>query len=166
MEETNHLDSVSVRLNLERRYYSEEPIIKAEDAVNVVAGEMATWDREVFCILNLDVRHKPINFSLIGMGGATTVSMSMPEMLKSSLLSNASDVIVLHNHPAGTLDPSSSDVRSMMSLEKAFSTVGIQMIDTIIVAGRILEGCPPYKSFMKEVNGIKEMIRGGDDHER
>ena len=44
---------VNVRLVKEPSLYSSEPIRSPEDVLKVIADELATYDREVFLILNL-----------------------------------------------------------------------------------------------------------------
>ena len=49
----NELKVVNVRLVKEPSLYSDEPISSPHDVLNLVAKELAQYDREVFAILNL-----------------------------------------------------------------------------------------------------------------
>lgn len=51
----------NIRLVKEPSLYSPEPIKSPEDVVKVIAKELATYDREVFLVLNLKLNGKIIN---------------------------------------------------------------------------------------------------------
>ena len=53
MIEARELQVVNVRLVKEPSLYSPEPVTSPEDVLRVIANELATYDREVFAMLNL-----------------------------------------------------------------------------------------------------------------
>ena len=57
------------------------------------------------------------------------------EVFKSAILSNASSMIALHNHPSGSIRPSKEDVRVTRQLIKGGRIMGIELMDHIIVGG-------------------------------
>lgn len=59
---------VNIRMVKEPSLYSEERITCPEDAVKVIAKELATYDREVFAVLNLKTNGQPINFNICSVG--------------------------------------------------------------------------------------------------
>ena len=59
MSKANELKVVNVRLVKEPSLYSAEPISSPDDVLKIVAKEMATYDREVFAILNLKTNGQP-----------------------------------------------------------------------------------------------------------
>ena len=46
---------------------------------------------------------------------------------------NASGVIIVHNHPSGNPQPSIEDVRQTETLRSAASTLGISLVDHVII---------------------------------
>lgn len=48
--------------------YSAEKIRTPDDAIRVIAEELATYDREVFAVLNLKTNGQPINLNICSMG--------------------------------------------------------------------------------------------------
>ena len=66
--------------------------------------------------------------------GSLNVSIANPrEIVREALRANAAKVIVAHNHPSQEPDPSCEDIEFTKRLQKAFSTVGIPLLDHLIV---------------------------------
>lgn len=88
----------------------------------------------------------PINFNIASIG-AVNYSVACPrELLKTSILSKAASMIILHNHPSGSLKASKDDILMTNKMEKICEQIGIPLRDHIIVApGRV-----DYFSFRKE----------------
>ena len=87
---------VNVRLVKEPSLYSSDPIRSPEDVLKVIAGELATYDREVFLILNLKTNGQVINMSVCSIGTLNASLVSPREVFKSAILSNAGAFICLH----------------------------------------------------------------------
>ncbi len=143
IEKTNNnfkLEQVSVRLNQETPLYSDKAIKNAEDAVKIVGQElMANLDREQICIINLNTKNNPINFSIASVGTLNNALAEPREMLKASILSNAGSVIMLHNHPSGNYYPSVEDYQVTERIIKSFDSVGIKVLDHVIIAGNNID---------------------------
>ena len=60
-------------------------------------------------------------------------------MLKASILSNAGSVIMLHNHPSGNYYPSVEDYQVTERIIKSFDSVGIKVLDHVIIAGNNID---------------------------
>ena len=116
-----------------------EPVESSEDAIKVVAESMAALDREAFYVINRNLLCQPINYSVVSIGGIADVSVYVANVFKSAILSNAVDVVVIHNHPSGNLAPSQYDIKLTKRLIKAGKAIGIEVADHIIVAGRSAE---------------------------
>lgn len=131
----NELKVVNIRLVKEPSLYSTEPIKNPQDVLNMVARELASYDREVFAILNLKTNGQVINLNICSVGTLDASMVSPREVFKSSILSNAGAFIAIHNHPSGNLSPSSEDKETTKRLQKCGELLDIKMLDHIIVAG-------------------------------
>ena len=60
----------------------------------------------------------------------------MSEVFKSAILSNASCIILCHNHPSGDLEPSSADVEFTKNVIKSGNLLGIRVHDHLVVSSR------------------------------
>ena len=113
--------------------YSSEPLCSPQDAVRVIADMLEDYDREAFCIVNLRNDLSPINMNIVSTG-TLNASLAHPrEILKSSVLSNASAVMLFHNHPTGNLTPSREDTEITDRMNQLFTMIEIPLTNHIIV---------------------------------
>ena len=70
-----------------------------------------------------EISHGSINFS----------SISPREIMIRALLSGANGVVILHNHPSGSLEPSKQDMQSFEQVKKVFDLLNICLYDFIII---------------------------------
>lgn len=132
----NLLRVVSVRLVDDPPLFSPRKIETPEDAAEVVRSEIASYDREVCCILNLQTDGRIINLN-IGSIGAINQAFAIPrELLKATILSNAANIILMHNHPSGSCDPSQADIDTTRRFYECGQLLGIPLLDSIIVGPR------------------------------
>lgn len=98
-EEAFQLDTVSVRLVKTREpLTSEEPLTSADAVVRALAREMSDYDREVIGVINFDSKMRSINVNFVS-AGALNYSVAHPrELMKAAILSNASSMMMIHNH--------------------------------------------------------------------
>lgn len=130
------LEQVSVRLIKDADIYSDKEIKNAEDAVRIIGKELlAELDREALCIVNLKSNGVPINFNIASIGSINQSLVTVRELMKSAVLSNAANAIILHNHPSGNVTPSKNDIATTKKLLNAFKMMDIELLDHIIVAG-------------------------------
>lgn len=129
------LDVVSIRLNKDAPLMSGHPVKSPEDAVKLIGQELCEMDREVVCIINLKSDGTPINCTFASMGALDRSVAHPRELLKATILSNASTMIMIHNHPSGNLDPSIEDSLLTDRMIKICDLVGVPLVDHIIVGG-------------------------------
>ena len=135
---SHELKQVDVRLKLtdKESVFSREVIDTPEKAVSVLAPVLAELDREEVCVVNLDGKGRPINFSVVSIGSVNTSFVTGRELYKSAILSNAAAMIMLHNHPLSDLKMSMSDRNITEKMMYAGILLDIDFYDHIIVAGR------------------------------
>lgn len=92
-------------------------------------------DRESFYALHLDGRNNVVAAEEVARGTVSSVEVSPREVFKGAILSNASKVIVAHNHPSGDPTPSPDDIVLTRHLVNAGRMIGIAVLDHVIVAG-------------------------------
>ena len=135
MGNPNEVQVVNIRMVKEPSLYSEQKITCPEDAVKAIAKDMATYDREVFAVMNLKTNGQIINLNICSMGTLDASMVSPREVFKSSILSNAASFIAFHNHPSGSLQPSQEDRDVTRRLLECGDLLNIRMMDHIIIAG-------------------------------
>ena len=126
-----------VRVLLEQdRAIGKESVNTQDKAVEYIIREFADLDREVFMILNLDTALRPINLNVVSMGTLSETMVHPREVFKASILSNASSVICIHNHPGGDVTPSDPDIAVTNRLTECGKILGIEVADHLIIGGR------------------------------
>lgn len=135
-DEAFKLDTVSVRLVKTRESItSEEPLSSPDAVVRALAKEMSDYDREVIGVINFNAKMQPINVNFVS-AGTLNYSVAHPrEILKSAILSNASSMMMIHNHPSQDTTPSEADVMITDRMSQLCELAGIPLVDHIIVGG-------------------------------
>ena len=132
---TAGLQVVKVRLVKEEPLFKDRVVRCADDAVAVMADELAEYDREVFCVLNLRTDGSVINMNIVSMGSLSSSAAGPREVFKSSILSNAAGIILIHNHPSGHTTPSQADYSVTKQLYDCGKLLDIPVMDHIIISG-------------------------------
>lgn len=134
-QEEYKLERVSIRLVRDAPLYSKHKIKTPMDALDVVGGLLCEMDREVVCVINLKSDGTPINCHFASMGALNYTATSPRELLKAGILSNAANMLLVHNHPSFDLHPSMADIALTDRMIKAAGLIGIPLLDHIIVGG-------------------------------
>ena len=134
---SRELKQVDVRLKLTNKesMFSRETIDTPEKAVSVLAPVLAELDREEVCVVNLDGKGHPINFSIVSIGSVNSSLITGRELYKSAILSNAAAIIMIHNHPSSDLQMSRLDLDVTEKMMYAGVLLDIDFYDHVLVAG-------------------------------
>ena len=97
--------------------------------------ELGVLEHEVFCVLFLDAQHRIIALKQMFRGTVSQTSVYPREEVKEALSVNAAAVILAHNHPSGSVEPSRADEFLTQTLKSALALVGVRVIDHLVVAG-------------------------------
>ena len=90
--------------------------------------------KEEFHIVCLDTRNQVIGTHRISVGIVDRSLVHPREVFRPAIKEAAKSIILVHNHPSGDATPSDEDFTVTSRLEEAGKTVGIQILDHIIVA--------------------------------
>jgi DNA repair protein RadC len=112
--------------------------------LKLIKDELLNSDREKFICLHLDTKHQLISYEIVSVGSLSMAIVHPRELFKGAILSNASSVILCHNHPSGVPEPSREDIDLTRRLRDAGELLGVQVLDHLIF------GHDNYKSF-KEI---------------
>jgi DNA repair protein RadC len=90
---------------------------------------------ESFVVLFLDVKNRLIICEEMFRGTLTHTSVYPREVVKAALKHNAAGLLLAHNHPSGSPEPSESDLVLTRSLVQALALVDVRILDHFVVAG-------------------------------
>jgi DNA repair protein RadC len=112
-----------------------ERLDRPAGAAAYLACRLKSERREVFGVLCLDARHRLLGSHRLTLGTRTQAPVDTAEVFRRALLDDAAGLVLYHNHPSGDLDPSRDDLALTRRLVRAGETVGVTVLDHLIVAG-------------------------------
>ena len=92
------------------------------------------YEHEVFGIMFLDVQNRLIRFEEMFRGTLTQTSVYPREVVKAAIQCHAAAVVLTHNHPSGSTQPSRADEALTQTLKAALALVDVRVLDHIIVS--------------------------------
>ncbi len=95
---------------------------------------LAARSHEVFAVLFLDAQHRMVAMEEMFRGTLTQTSVYPREVVKRALHHQASAVVLAHNHPSGSVQPSRADEMLTHTLKAALALVDVRVLDHIIVS--------------------------------
>lgn len=105
-------------------------------------------NNEVVYLICLDSKCKVIKSKVIIEGSVNASEVSVRKIAEESLKCGATSVVLAHNHPNGVAIPSNSDIATTKSVATALETIGMKLIDHIIVADNDYISMAESKEFL------------------
>jgi DNA repair protein RadC len=118
-----------------RRIFASDTITrvtKPEDILPLMT-EIRQKKQEHFICLTLNGAGEILGNRTITVGLLNHSLVHPREVFAEAITDRAASIICVHNHPSGSLEPSSQDISITNQLKEAGSLIGIQLIDHIIV---------------------------------
>lgn len=94
--------------------------------------------KEYFLTIHLDGKNRICCIDEVSVGSLNQSIVHPREVFKSTLLSSAAAIILLHNHPTGDPTPSSEDIEITRRLREAGEIIGVKVLDHIIIGDGFL----------------------------
>lgn len=108
---------------------------------------------EVFYVVCLNVQCKVLGKRKISEGSLMEVNGYPRMVVETALNYNAHSVILCHNHPGGTPNPSVEDIQATKSIQKILTGIGIRVLDHILVYGDDTYSMIEHGDFSYALNG-------------
>ena len=112
------------------------PIKDAADVAFFVRSVLLDNSREHLVALYLDGAHKIASYSIVSIGTANLALISPREVFQRAVIVGAISVIVAHNHPSGSPNPSDADREITKRLSESGNILGIPLLDHVIVTDK------------------------------
>lgn len=130
--------SIIAAMELGRRRRGEEALKKQKitssrsvfELMQPVIGELP---HEEFWIIYVNNSNKVIRKNQLSKGGITGTLVDVRIVLKNALEVGATGIILVHNHPSGTLKPSEADKQLTKKLKTAGESLDIKVLDHLII---------------------------------
>ena len=95
---------------------------------------LAARPHEVFAVLFLDVQNRLLAMEEMFRGTLTQTSVYPREVVLRALHHQSAAVVLAHNHPSGSVQPSRADEALTQTLKAALALVDVRVLDHVIVA--------------------------------
>jgi len=124
--------AAAIELGRRRTAHQHAVIKKPSDIIPYIkAYSMQT--KEHFLCITLNGGHEIIQIRVASVGTINRTLVHPREIFSEAVKENASAMIVAHNHPTGTSEPSQEDVETTQMLIEASEIIGIALLDHIIL---------------------------------
>ena len=97
--------------------------------------KLGTLEHEVFAVVHLDSQNRVIEYVEMFRGTVSQTSVYPREVVRESMMRNSAALLLVHNHPSGSTQPSRADEHLTQTLKAALSLVDVRVLDHLIVAG-------------------------------
>ena len=132
------ITEILAALELSKRYLlkSDQPIIDSPEKAVEQLSDIRDKKQEYFVCLTLDGANRLIAKRIITIGTLTSSLVHPREVFADAITDRAASIIVAHNHPSGSLNPSTADLEVTQRLTEAGELLGIKLIDHLIVTSK------------------------------
>lgn len=104
-----------------------------EDAADLVQYEMSALTQEELRVILLNTRNHVIKVITIYKGSLNSSQVRVGELFRPAIRLNAAAIIVVHNHPSGSVSASPDDCSLTSAIVKAGKLLDIQVLDHLII---------------------------------
>lgn len=122
------------------RRRSQQPVMQqisikgSKDVAEYFQAKLADLQHEEFWVLLLNRANRIIHSYRLSQGGISGTVIDVRLLMKEAMNQLASSIIVCHNHPSGSLQPSSQDISLTKKIAETSKMIDIPLIDHLIVS--------------------------------
>ncbi len=138
-------------LELGRRATDEEE--RGEDLesrLSYWARQLENEEREFIVAIYLDRKERPIADDRLSYGGPDGAVLDVPYFLRRAVRLDCAQVVLLHNHPGGSLRPSKEDLKLTSQIENRLHVLDIDFYGHFITAVGGLRRISDDERYVKE----------------
>ena len=121
-----------------QRYRAGSPVLTSPERTReFLRMHLGACDRETFGVLHLDNRHRLIAAEDFFRGTIDRASVHPREVVKAVIAHNAAAIVLYHNHPSGSSEPSAADELITRRLKDSLAFIDVRVLDHLIIAESI-----------------------------
>ena len=120
---------------LGRRYLisDDRPVITDAQCAFEQLGNIKNKKQECFVVLTLNGANRLISNAIVFQGTLDHSLVNPREIFAKALEDRAASIILAHNHPSGSLEPSNEDIQITHKLKEIGQLMDIRVLDHLIV---------------------------------
>ncbi|RMB12916.1 JAB domain-containing protein [Haloplanus aerogenes] len=97
-------------------------------------GFLRERPKEHFYAVFLKSDNEVIGDKLVSLGGASSASIDTKDVARTAVLTNASAVILVHNHPSTNDRPTDQDLKATKAIQDALDLFDVEVLDHVIIS--------------------------------
>ncbi len=134
-QEMNTISVVSTKLVREEviNYDVNQKFKSPELIFDFLQNRIGDEPQECFALMCLDTKGKLTHYAIIHRGTINTSVIHPRDVFRTAILSNATSIVVAHNHPSGDSKPSPQDIEVTEILHKISVMMDIKLLDHLII---------------------------------
>jgi len=101
--------------------------------MHIATSQYYNPDCECLAVLILNTRRRVKGHHLASIGTMDTILVHPREVFRIAIITAASAVVVMHNHPSGESAPSEADIKVTRDLIRAGQLLKMEVLDHVIV---------------------------------
>ena len=133
LDRSFHVQELEVRFRPGRKPPEPTAITSPNIAFDLLRQHYADQPREQLICLSLNSRNQVIGLEIVSQGTADAAHASTREVFKAPIIINATAIILVHNHPGGSVEPSVDDRRTAQRLREAGQLMDIKVLDFMVI---------------------------------
>ena len=118
---------------LQQRLNNKSYLRSSGDVIDYLTHSMRGLKIEAFAVIYLDSSHAIIDSEVVAEGTINVNTVYPREIVKRALAQNAAALVVAHNHPSGSTEPSEQDRNLTRSLCLVCSMMQLRLVDHLII---------------------------------
>lgn len=111
-------------------------IYSSQSAAAIMSPILRDLQHEECWVIYLNTANKVIGKEKVSSGGTNSTVVDIKMIIKSALVKLAHAIILVHNHPSGSLRPGEHDKIQTAKLKNAARTCDLELLDHIIIGGK------------------------------
>jgi DNA repair protein RadC len=121
------------RRYLRQRIQKKNYITSSKDVADYLIHALRGLRHEVFMVVFLDASHAVIDSEILSQGTINVNTVYPRELIKAALARHAASLVVAHNHPSGSRQPSGQDEQLTRTLYLMCSLMNMTLLDHLII---------------------------------
>ena len=124
----------SVRLVKDRTVrYAVREVGHSDHAAALLRALIGGADREHLAAVFLDCRNEVIGVHIVAVGGLSGAQTTSREVFRAAITAGAAAIVLGHNHPSGSPEPSREDVAFTRTIVAAGKLLGVEVVDHVVI---------------------------------
>ena len=114
-----------------------QAITSPEIVASILMNELKNELQEVIKTLILNNQNELMRIVTVTKGSTNSSYVEVKDIFKDAIKSNASKIILVHNHPSGQVEPSNADIELTERVKIAGELLSIELVDHIIIGNGV-----------------------------